>query len=163
LHQTNVAVGGAVVAELFLVGALAIPATRSLESRSATFGSLVGLLASLALLAAAEALRSMPILLLGTALAGICAAVGYRGSLQVVNQLAPAERRAEVISSYLVVGFLGNSLPVIGVGLLSRISTPVIADLSFATLIAVLAIVALATGIKFAPNSWPQNPHGVST
>ena len=34
-----------------------------------------------------------------TALVGLCAALGYRGSLQVANQLAPAEQRAEIALS----------------------------------------------------------------
>ena len=79
--------------------------------------------------------------------------LGYRGSLEVVNQIAPADRRSEVVSSYLVVWFAGNSLPVIGIGLLSAIAGSVTADVSFAAVITVLAGIAFLTGIKYAPKS----------
>jgi hypothetical protein len=38
----------------------------------------------------------MPIMIAATATCGLAAALGYRGSLQVVNQIAPREQRAEV-------------------------------------------------------------------
>jgi hypothetical protein len=57
------------------------------------------MLPSVALLVWAQDAKSMPILLAGTTLAGIAAALGYRGSLQVINEIAPADRRAEVVSS----------------------------------------------------------------
>jgi hypothetical protein len=74
---------------------------------------------------------------------------GYRGSLQVVNQIAPENRRAEVISSYFVCGFWGNALPVIGVGVISTLASSNAASLAFALTVSVFAIVALFFGIKY--------------
>ena len=93
----------------------------------------------------------MGVLLLGTTVAGIAAALGYRGSLQVINQIAPAERRAEVVSSYLLAGFAGNSLPIIGVGLLSGVIGTTLASASFAATIALCVLAALIIGYKHAP------------
>jgi hypothetical protein len=76
--------------------------------------------------------------------------LGYRGSLQVVNEIAPADRRAEVISAYLVCCYVGNSVPVIGVGVLSQLSTPIAASSAFAITIALFAVTAILTGRKFA-------------
>jgi MFS family permease len=150
LHETNRAVGGGVVFELCVIATVALIATRSLKSRTAMFSGLVLLLPSVLLLVLAQSLKSMPILLIGTAVGGMAAALGYRGSLQVVNEIAPGERRAEVISTYLLCCYVGNSVPVIGVGVLSTLSTPVVASSAFATTIALFAIVALLTGVKFA-------------
>ncbi len=111
------------------------------------------MLPSVALLAWAQGAKSMPILLVGTTLAGIAAALGYRGSLQVINEIAPADRRAEVVSSYLLAGFAGNSVPIIGVGLLSRISSSLQASIAFACAIAVFAAAGLLIGTKYAPRS----------
>jgi MFS family permease len=151
LHQRNLAINGAVIAELFVAGTGAIFASRRLKSRPAMLGGLGTLLVSLVVLALADALRSFPLLLVGTALVGLASAVGYRGSLQVVNEIAPADRRAETVSCYLVVGFLGNALPVIGVGLLSQVSSPMIADGVLAIVVALLAVTALVTGWKCRP------------
>jgi MFS family permease len=106
------------------------------------------LVPSAVLLAAAQGLRSLAMLAVGAAVTGAAAALGYRGSLQVVNEIAPGEKRAEVISSYQIVCFLGNSLPVVGVGLLSAAATPLVATLALAACIAVLAAVALATELR---------------
>ena len=95
----------------------------------------------------------MPILLAGTTLAGIAAALGYRGSLQVINRIAPADRRAEVVSSYLLAGFAGNSIPIIGVGILSNITSSLRASIVFACVISVFALTGLLIGARYAPRS----------
>ena len=57
------------------------------------------MLPSAILVVAAEILASTTILLLATAVCGAVAGLGYRGSMQVVNEIAPQERRAAVMSS----------------------------------------------------------------
>jgi len=63
--------------------------------------------------------------------------------LQVVNQIAPEEKRAAVVSSYFICCFLGNALPVIGIGVISTIASALIADTVFAGLIVAFAVGAL--------------------
>jgi len=98
---------------------------------------------------AAEILGSMAVMIAATACCGIAAGLGYRGSLQVVNQIAPQDRRAEVVSSYFVCAFLGNALPVIGVGVISTLASSTAASLVFAATISAFALVALFFGIKY--------------
>jgi len=144
LHESNRAVGGAVVFELGLVSAVTILVTRRMESRTCMLAALLLLLPSLALLIVAQSQSSLPLLLLGTTLSGISGALGYRGSLQVVNQIAPPEQRAGVASAYFLVCFIGNSLPVIAVAVLARKFNSLVADGVFAVTLAVLALAALA-------------------
>lgn len=148
LHESNRAVGGAVVFELGLVSALTILVTRRMASRTCMLLALMLLLPSLALLIVAQAQGSLPLLLVGTTLSGISGALGYRGSLQVVNQIAPAEQRAGVASAYFLVCFIGNSLPVIAVAMLARTFNSLVADSVFAVTLAVLALAALAMSAK---------------
>jgi MFS family permease len=61
-------------------------------------------------------------------------------------------RRAELVSSYLLVCYTANSLPVIGVGLLSLAVSALSAHLAFALLLAALSVVACATGWRFLPH-----------
>jgi hypothetical protein len=68
--------------------------------------------------------------------------------LQVTNQLAPADRRAEVVSSYLVVCYAGNSVPVIGVGLISSHASAIAASIAFAATISGFALIALAVAFR---------------
>ena len=149
LHQSNRAVGGLVVFELLAVAAIAIVATQGINSRTSMLSAMVLLLPSITLLVLAQALESVSILLIGTSLGGIATALGYRGSLQIINQIAPANQRAEVVSCYLVCGFSGNSLPVIGVGVISSIWNPMVASCVFALTIVFFALMAFLTGIKY--------------
>ena len=149
LHLTNRALASAAVAELFVVAALAILATRRLSPRAGMLAGLVLTPPGLALLVAAQALGSMAVFLAGTTVCGIAAAFGYRGGLQVTNQLAPADRRAEVVSAYFICGFVGNALPIIGVGVLSQTLGARTADMVFAGVVSVVAVAALAAGLAF--------------
>ena len=149
LHETSHAAAGAVFLELAAVVSASIVATQSLSSRAAMLWALGLMLPSVALLASAQIVASMAIMIVATAACGIAAGLGYRGSLQVVNQIAPEHRRAEVVSSYFVCGFSGNALPVIGVGVISTLASSTAASLVFAVTISVFALVALCFGIKY--------------
>jgi hypothetical protein len=151
LQQRSPLVAGAVVFELFVVAAAVAAATGKLQARSAMLSGLALLPPSLMLLVAAQLLRSMPLLLLATIFGGISAALRHRGSLEVVNRIAPNDKRSEVVSSYLIAVYLGNSLPIIGIGLLSDLVSSIAAHLAFAMIIGLLAAAAFATGMKYAP------------
>jgi MFS family permease len=151
LQQHNLAVVGALVALFFGAGALTAATTGKLTARPAMLISTIMLLIGLALLVAAEQLRSLPLLIVATLISGGATALGYRCSLQIVNEIAPPPRRAELVSSYLLVCYTANSLPVIGVGLLSLAVSAVVAHLAFAILLALLSLVACATGWRFLP------------
>ena len=90
----------------------------------------------------------MPLLLCTTALGGLTAALGYRGSLEEANRIAPSDQRSEVVSSYLVAVYGGNSVPVIGIGVLAAITSSTTAHVAFASIITLLACVALTVGIN---------------
>jgi MFS family permease len=151
LHLSSPLVAGAVVCELFGVAAIAILSTGGLTSQVTMFTALALLLPSVWLLVGAEVARSLPLLLFAAAVGGVAGGLGYRGSLEVINRIAPADRRSEVVSSYLIALFAGNSVPVIGVGVLSALATPFVAHFTFAGVITALAAIAAATGRKFAP------------
>ena len=150
-HITNHAVAGAIFLELAIVVAGAIVATRSLSSRSAMLAALALMLPSVAVLVAAQLVKSMTILVIATAICAVASGLGYRGSLQVANQIAPPDRRAEIVSSYFICCFAGNALPVIGVGVISTFAGPVTASIAFAVTIAVFALAALAFGVRYLP------------
>ncbi|WP_202864083.1 MFS transporter [Dyella jiangningensis] len=144
-------VSGAVLFLLFAVAAIAVVATRAMASRTAMLVSLALYPPAVALLILSEHAHRHSLLLAASALAGIATSLGYRGSLALVNRIAPQERRGEVVSTYLIVMFCGNSLPVIGIGLLSARTGASIAHVAFAALIAALAVIGLAVGWKYAP------------
>lgn len=153
LHLHAPIVSGAIVCALFGIAALTILTTGRLGSQATMFSALALLLPSVWLLVGAEIFKSLPILLVAAAVGGAAGGLGYRGSLEVINRIAPADRRSEVVSSYLIALFAGNSVPVIGVGVLSALADARVAHVTFAAVITVLAGIAALTGIKYAPAS----------
>ena len=154
LHRASPAAGGIVVCAFFFVAAITSLLLRDrLESRNAMLGGLSLLLPSVALLVWAQAARSLTLLVASTVIGGIAMALAYFGSLQVVNRIAPGEQRSEVVSSYMIFCYLGNSVPVIGIGLLSGIVGSMAAHSIFAGVVAGLAIIGLVTGVRYAPKA----------
>ena len=148
LHVTSHAVAGAIFLELAMFVAGAILVTRSLSSRSSMLLALALMPPSVALIVAAQLLASMALLIVATAVCAVAAGLGYRGSLQVTNQIAPQNQRAEIVSSYLICGFAGNALPVIGVGVISTFVGASAASLAFAATIVMFAVIALYFAIR---------------
>jgi MFS family permease len=153
LHVHDVAVLGAVVGLFFGTGALIAGTTGRLGNRSATLLATLLLFAGLALLICAEEQRSMSLLLVATVASGAAMALGFSSSLRMVNEMAPAAQRAEVVSVYLLVCYCANSLPIIGVGLLSLAVSPSIAHKALAALLAALGVTACAVSWRYAPRS----------
>ncbi len=143
LHQHNLAVGGLIVFELGAIGAALIVLGRRLRPITAMTSGLISLVPAVALIVTAQATGSMALLLIATAFGGVTLALGYRGSLQVVNQIAPDDQRAEFVSTYFIACFIGNSIPVIGIGLLATLTDPLTASIVFACTVAALSIAAL--------------------
>jgi MFS family permease len=145
MDVTNIAAAGALVCAVFLAAAITAIATSGLKARTAMLSGAVTMVVAVALLVAAQMLASLPLLVIGAIVTGVATALGYRGSLQVVHEIAPKEHRAEVIASFKMVCFSGNAVPVIGVGVISSIWTPAAATVSLAAVATVLALVALGT------------------
>jgi hypothetical protein len=72
-----------------------ISLTRRLPSHLGLLLALAALLPSLGLIVAAETARSMLILLIATAVGGVATGLGYRCSLQKINESAPDTKRSE--------------------------------------------------------------------
>ncbi|RWN38901.1 MFS transporter [Mesorhizobium sp.] len=150
LHVTNHALAGALFFELAIVAAVTILVTTRLSSRNTMLAALALMIPTVVLVVAAQVFASMAIMIAATAFCGVAAALGYRGGLQVVNQIAPASRRAEVVSAFFICCFCGNALPVIGIGILSTVTSATIASLAFAGMITIFSLVALAFGARYA-------------
>ncbi len=144
-------VSAAVVFVLFMVAALMVVLACRVPSRAAMLWGLGLFPPGAALLVLSERLHGMSLLLAASVLAGAAGSLGYRGSLAVVNRIAPAGRRGEIVATYLIMMFCGNSLPVIGIGLLAAKTGAPAAHVAFAGLIAALAVIGLLVGWRYAP------------
>ena len=76
--------------------------------------------------------------------AGIGQGISFSRGLAAITEIAPADRRAEVSSTYFVVAYVAISLPVVSEGLASQHWGLRTAGVSFALATAVLALICLA-------------------
>jgi len=53
------------------------------------------------------------------------------------------------MSIYFICCFIGNAVPVVGVGVLSSFAGSIVADIAFACTIAAFVVVALIFGLKY--------------
>ncbi|MGX5827547.1 MFS transporter [Mesorhizobium sp. 43Arga] len=148
LHEANHAVAGGLFFELAIVAAISILVLMRVQSSRAMVAALVLMVPTVLLMVAAQMLASMALMIMATACCGVAGALGYRGGLQVVNEIAPEDRRAEVVSSFFICCFVGNALPVIGIGVVSTYANPIAASVAFAGMIIAFALVALAFGLQ---------------
>ena len=99
-------------------------------------------------LATQELEPQWPLLVAGGVVAGLGQGLSFRAGLAAVNARAPADRRAEVASSFFVVAYVALAIPVIGEGVLARLAGLRAAGLAFAAAVALLAAVVLALLVR---------------
>lgn len=157
--STNLLLGGAAVALMLVCSALAQLLGYGRPARALEIVGLPLLAIGLVLLALAGQLASLILLLAATVIAGTGQGLAFLGGLTVVNQAAPADRHAEVLSSFYVIIYLGVGLPVIGVGFLTTVAgllTAVQYFAGFAALLCLAMLLVLARarrGISATPSA----------
>jgi MFS family permease len=146
LQIDNHAASGAVIFFMFGCGILAIALSGALSSGAAMFTGLALVIPGVIMLVLAREMGSLELLLGASVVGGASGALGYCGSLQVINEIAPGGRRAETVSAYLLACYVGVSVPVIGIGVVTELASAGTADMAFAALLCVLALTAIVVG-----------------
>ncbi|WP_019631221.1 MFS transporter [Actinomadura atramentaria] len=144
LHRSNKALAGAVVFAMFtgsVIGQTALARVR--VHRALPLGCVV-LIAGLGCVAGGLAASSLALLVLGTVVVGVGHGVSFRAGMAAVSGAAPPERRAETVSSFFVVAYIGISIPVVLVGLAANAWGLRPAGLVFTGVVAALTLGALA-------------------
>jgi MFS family permease len=140
----NHAVAGAVAGSIFVASAVVQAPARRIPPRRAVAVGCAFLVVGALLIAAALHFSSLSGLLVAAAIAGAGQGLSFSRGLADVVENTPADRRAEVSSTYFVVAYVGLSLPVLGEGLAVQHWGLRTAGLSFAIAIAVLSAICLA-------------------
>jgi MFS family permease len=115
----NLVLGGGAVAVMIACSVGAQVAAHGRRSPATHAVGLCLLATGLILLATAGAVSSLPLLLAATAIAGVGQGLTFLAGITDVTAAAPPDRRADVLSSFYVIVYLGVGLPVIGVGFLA--------------------------------------------
>jgi MFS family permease len=138
------AVAGAAAGSLFAASALVQSPARRIPPRRAVAIGCAILVVGMLLLATALHFSSLPGLIVAAVVAGIGQGISFSRGLADIVELTPAERRAEVSSTYFVVAYVALSLPVVGEGLAAQRWGLRTAGVTFTIIIAVLSAICLA-------------------
>jgi MFS family permease len=139
-------VGAAVVSLLMLTAAASVFALRPLSAGRVLSVSMIGLSIGLLVTLAGTGLRSAPLMIVGTAIAGIGFGAAYTGNLRILLPLADDSDRASLLAAYFAESYLAFSMPAIAAGLLvSVLGLLATAQLYLGVLLVFVALSAIAT------------------
>jgi MFS family permease len=140
----NHAVAGVVAGSIFAASAVAQLSARRMAPQRAVAAGCAILVLGMVILAVALHFSSLQGLIVAAVVAGVGQGISFSRGLAAVAELAPADRRAEVSSTYFVVAYVAISLPVVGEGLAAQHWGLRTAGVSFAIAIGVLSVICLA-------------------
>jgi MFS family permease len=144
LGDDNLAAAGGVMALMLGTSAVAQLAAHRFESlRTQTAGLVVMILGVIALIVAV-ADTSLGALLAGSVLAGVGQGLAFMGSLGDVSEIAPADRKGDIVATYYVVIYVATALPAVGVGVLAQLTTLSTAFLVFSYVVIAICLAGLA-------------------
>lgn len=144
----NLLLGGAAVALMLVCSALAQLLAYGRDAHSLEQLGLPLLAIGLVLLAVAGSLSSLALLLVATVVGGTGQGLAFFGGLTAINHRAPADRHADVLSSFYVIIYLGVGLPVIGVGFLATAVGLLTAVQWFGCVVAALCIIVMCALVR---------------
>ena len=147
LHTGNLAVAGGIVAVFLVGGAAAQIAAGRLEPRTCVVAGLVVVAGGMALGAAAAG-GSLGLLALGSTLAVAGQGIAFRGTLALVQEMAPAAARADITSGYYAAIYVGTGCSSLALGLAATASTLAAALPAFALAIGAIAAAMALVGVR---------------
>ena len=139
----NHAVAGLIASSIFFASAVAQIAAGNLNPQRAVAIGCAILVAGMVILAVALQLSSLVGLIAAAVVAGVGQGISFSRGLAAVAERTPADRRAEVSSSYFVVAYVAISLPVVGEGLAAQDWGLQTAGVTFAVAVGVLSTICL--------------------
>ncbi|HKH52785.1 MAG TPA: MFS transporter [Mycobacterium sp.] len=139
----NHAVAGLIAGSIFFASAVAQIAARNLNPQRAVAIGCAILVVGMVILAVALHLSSSAGLIGAAVVAGVGQGISFSRGLAAVAELTPADRRAEVSSTYFVVAYVAISLPVVGEGVAAQHWGLQTAGVTFAIAVAMLSVICL--------------------
>jgi hypothetical protein len=115
---TSPFVGAAVVSVLLIVAAVTVLGLRAATAERLLGTAVTAMGLGIAVTLAGTALQSVPVMIGGTAIAGIGFGASFAGNLKKLLPLADPDDRAGLLAAFFIENYLAYSLPAILAGLL---------------------------------------------
>ncbi|MGV0775075.1 MFS transporter [Mycolicibacterium elephantis] len=139
----NSAVAGLVASSIFIASAVTQVAVGGMEPQRAVAVGCAILIAGMVILAVALGMSSFLGLIGAGLVSGVGHGIAFSRGLAAIAENTPADRRAEVNSTYFVIGYVAISVPVVGEGLAAQTWGLRTAGVTFAVVVAVLSVTCL--------------------
>ena len=136
LHHASRALAGSVVFVVFGAGVAVQLATPSWPARRQLASGMASVIAGLALVAVAAWIPDLALFVIGGAITGAGAGAMFKGALGTVIAVSEPESRAEALAGLFLAGYVGLSVPVIGLGVALQELSAKVTLLGFAVLVA---------------------------
>ncbi|MGH2860365.1 MAG: MFS transporter [Solirubrobacteraceae bacterium] len=122
LHHTSLALAGATAFTVFAAAVMSQTLISTQSPRPIIARGIPVMVAGLAVLVVSVWLSapSLPMFLLGGAVTGAGAGSLFKGVVAMVALDAPSDRRAETLAGMFLAGYLGLSLPVVALGVMTQ-------------------------------------------
>lgn len=143
LHHPAHALIGAIVFAVFGGAAAAQSLTSGLSGAARRRLGLAAQAVGMVTLVAGMHTADLTAFLVGGVIAGIGAGVLFKAALGTVASLAVADKRSEALAGLFLVGYLGLTLPAIGIGVASR-AFPAVTVITWFTAILLVLLAAVA-------------------
>ncbi len=141
------ALAGILVSVLFLSSAVTQIVGRRLPTELSLIVGCAILVAGVGVLIGGLLSASFVLLLVGAVVCGIGQGLSFSKGLAAVVAASPADRRAEVTSSYFVVAYVAISIPIVGEGIAAAQWGLRTSGIVFDVVVGVLALIALALSV----------------
>jgi MFS family permease len=139
----NHAIAGLIASSIFFASAVAQIAARNVNPQRAVAIGCAILVAGMVILAVALQLSSLTGLVAAAVVAGIGQGISFSRGLAAIAERTPADRRAEVSSTYFIIAYIALSLPVVGEGVAAQHWGLQTAGVTFAFAVAILSAICL--------------------
>jgi MFS family permease len=143
LHHRSHALAGATAFAVFAAAVVAQTAIAGRSTRTAIAAGIATMVLGMAVLVVAVFLPapSLALFLIGGVFTGAGAGALFRGVVSSVAEIAPPQRRAEALAGIFLAGYIGLSVPVLGLGVMTQYLS---ARVSLVIFTGVLALAILA-------------------
>ncbi|MCM0620047.1 MFS transporter [Nocardioides bruguierae] len=146
LGSTHAVVSGGAAASVFFAAALSQVVLGGWAPARQLRVGLVGAATGAAAVGVAVAVGVVPLLLVGGLVAGAGGGLLLKGALGAAAELAPPEQRGEAVAGVFLAGYLGITVPVVGLGLLTAVGVA-LTTAAIVFVAGVLLVLALAAAL----------------
>jgi MFS family permease len=159
LHHPSLALAGGTAFAVFAAAVVAQTLIRTQSPRPIIAAGIAVMVTGLAVLVVSVWLPtpSLAMFLAGGVITGAGSGALFKGVVTVVSADAPAERRAEALAGLFLAGYVGLSLPVMALGVMTQYLSPRLSLLLF-TAVLVSGVAAVVPRLLIVGSDTPAKP-----